>query len=126
MVLAPELYKVAVAICPVYDLDDQNAFAIEPYMGLPVDRPDAYRAGSSVEMADRIQGKLLMIHGTSDVNATFSATMKMCEGLARANKPYDLVVLPGANHPFTAGGLHQQRYMHAAALRYFVEHLSLS
>ena len=49
--------------------------------------------------------------------------MKMCEALARADNLYDLVVLPEADHGFTAGGMHQQRYMQAAAMRYFIEHL---
>jgi dipeptidyl aminopeptidase/acylaminoacyl peptidase len=123
LLLAPDLYKVGVAMCPVYDFDDHTATAIEPYMGLPADRPDAFRAGSSIAMADRLEGRLLIIHGTSDVNATFSATMKMCEALARADKPYDLVVLPGADHGFRAGDLDQNRYVRAATIRYFLEHL---
>ena len=32
LLLAPELYKVGVAVCPVYDLDDHMAGAIEPYL----------------------------------------------------------------------------------------------
>jgi dipeptidyl aminopeptidase/acylaminoacyl peptidase len=123
LLLAPDLYAVGVAICPVYDLDDHMSWAIEPYMGLPIDRPDAFRAGSSLAMVDRLEGKLLMIQGTSDVNATFSATMKMCEALARADKQYDLVVLPDADHEFTRGGDHQLRYVRASTLRYFNEHL---
>jgi dipeptidyl aminopeptidase/acylaminoacyl peptidase len=123
LLLAPELYRVGVAICPVYDIHDQNAFAIEPYMGLPVDRPAAYAAGSSLAIADRLEGRLLMIQGTADVNATFSATMKMCEALARAGKPYDLAVLPGADHEFLAAGEHHVRYVRAATLRYFRDHL---
>jgi dipeptidyl aminopeptidase/acylaminoacyl peptidase len=124
MLLAPELYKVGVAICPVYDLDDHMASALEPYMGLPVDRPDAFRAGSSLDLVERLKGKLLLVHGTADVNATFSATMKMCEALARADKSYDLVVVPGADHHFNNAGMHQQRYMQAAKMRYFIEHLA--
>jgi dipeptidyl aminopeptidase/acylaminoacyl peptidase len=92
-------------------------------MGLPVDRPEAFAAASSLAIADHLQGKLLMVHGTSDVNATFSATMKMCEALARADRPYDLVVLPEADHHFKNAGEHQWRYMHASVARYFLEHL---
>jgi dipeptidyl aminopeptidase/acylaminoacyl peptidase len=120
---ASDLYRVGVAVCPVYDLDDHMATAIEPYMGLPVDRPEIFRDGSSIAIVDQLEGKLLMIHGTSDVNATFSATMKMCEALARADKPYDLVVLPDADHHFKNAGMHQWRYQNAAKMRYFVAHL---
>jgi len=124
LVLAPEQYHVGAAVCPVYDLEDHAALALEPYMGLPVDRPDAFRAGSSLVMLDRLVGKLLMIHGTSDVNATFSATMKMCDALARFDKEYDLVVLPGSDHHFVNGGVYNQRFAQAAVMRHFIKHLS--
>jgi dipeptidyl aminopeptidase/acylaminoacyl peptidase len=124
LLLEPELYHVGVAICPVYDLEDQPASALEPYMGLPLDRPGAFAAGSSIALAGRLRGQLLLIHGTGDVNAPFSATTKMCEALARADRPYDLVVLPEADHHFNNAGLHQQRYVQAATLRYFTEHLA--
>jgi dipeptidyl-peptidase-4 len=123
MLLAPQLYHVGVAVCPVYDLEDHQAQALEPYMGLPIDRPQAYAAGSSLDIAGNLAGRLLMIHGTSDVNATFSATMKMCEALARADRPYDLIVMPDADHHFNNAGQHQGSYMQASTLRYFVEHL---
>ena len=123
LLLAPDLYRVGVAVCPVYDLVDHAAMAVEPYMGLPVYRPEAFAAGSSIDIAAKLEGKLLMIHGTSDVNATFSATMKMCEALARADKPYDLIVMPDADHHFNNAGLHHLRYGQASTLRYFIEHL---
>jgi dipeptidyl-peptidase-4 len=123
LLLAPEHYHVGVAVCPVYDLEDHIAQAIEPYMGLPRDRPEAFAAASSLVIVDRLVGKLLLIHGTSDVNATFSATMKMCDALIRADKPYDLVVIPGADHHFNNNGLHDQRYHLAAMMRYFIAHL---
>jgi dipeptidyl aminopeptidase/acylaminoacyl peptidase len=78
---------------------------------------------SDAAIADRLQGKLLLIHATNDVNTAFATTMKMSEALARADKPYDLVVLPGGDHGFRAGGPHQERYVRATTLRYFREHL---
>jgi len=123
LLLAPEHYHVGVAVCPVYDLDDHLAGALEPYMGLPSERPEAYRAGSSLAIADRLRGKLLMIHGTADMNATFSATMKMCEALARADQSYDLIVMPDANHHFNNAGGHHTRYYQSSVVRYFIEHL---
>ncbi len=124
MLLEPELYRVGVARCPVYDLDDHMASAIEPYMGLPVDRPEAFRAGSSLALVDGLQGQLLIVHGTSDVNATFSATMKMCAAAARAGKHVGLVVIPEADHGFMAGEISFERYMREALMLHFVEQLA--
>src|SRR5439155_13552905 len=116
-------YHAGVSIYPVADLYDHRAGPIEPYMGVPQHNRDGYEYGSSLRLADRLKGHLLLIHGTSDVNATFSATMKMVEALTRAGKPYDLVVMPEADHHFNNAGAHHGRYYQASLIRYFLEHL---
>ena len=120
MVLAPDVYHVAVASYPVVDLYDQMALAIEPYMGLPQGNREGYEYGSSLRLADELKGKLLLIHGTSDVNATFSATMKMVEALIRAGKPVDLIVMPDQDHSISGKSA---VYRIEATRRYFQEHL---
>ncbi len=120
LVTAPDLYRVGAAMYPVVEMFDHMAAAIEPYMGTPLSNPEGYRAGSSTDRVEKITGRLLLIHGTSDVNATFSATMKMVEALTRAGKLYDLVVLPEQNHGVagTSG-----RYMLDRLWQHLVEHL---
>jgi dipeptidyl aminopeptidase/acylaminoacyl peptidase len=120
LVLAPDLYKVGAAMYPVVEMFDHAAAAIEPYMGTPLSNPKGYQAGSSTDRVQSITGKLLLIHGTSDVNATFSATMKMVDAMTRANKRYDLVVLPEQNHG--VAGVNG-RYMLDRLWRHFVAHL---
>ncbi len=119
MVLAPDVYAAGVATYPVADLYHW-ASPIEPYMGLPQVNREEYEYGSSLRLADRIKGRLLLVHGTSDVNAHFGATMKMVEALTRAGKPYDLVVFPEANHGYRGA---TQRYWHQAIRRHFEEQL---
>lgn len=120
LVLAPELYKVGAAIYPVVEMFDHAAQAIEPYMGTPLSNPKGYAEGSSVARVDRLTGRLLLLHGTSDVNATFSATMKMVEALTRAGKPYDLAVFPELNHGLAGVG---GRYALHRVWQHFVEYL---
>ncbi len=120
LVTHPEVYHVGVATNSVADLHDHAASPIEGYMGLPQEHPEDYRRASSLLLADQLKGKLLLIHGTSDVNATFSATMKMVAALIEAGKPHDLIVLPESNH--WPRGKNQQ-YASVAQLRYFLEHL---
>jgi dipeptidyl aminopeptidase/acylaminoacyl peptidase len=93
---------------------------IEGYMGLPQEHPAEYEFGSSVRLAGNLRGKLLLTHGTSDVNATFSATMKMVDALTRAGKPYDLAVFPEETHAFSAP---TSRYWFEITKNYFVKHL---
>ena len=120
MVLAPDVYHVGIATAPYADLYDHPAMAIEPYMGLPQNNKEGYDYGSSLRLAGKLKGKLLLIHGTSDINAPFSATMKMVEALIRAGKPFDLVVMPDQDHH--PSGM-SRRYWMDAVRRYFQEHL---
>jgi len=119
LLLAPETYHVGIATFPVGDLYDHAASAIEPYMGLVETNRAGYDEGSSLRIIDRLKGKLLLLHGTSDVNATFSATMKLVDALAKAGKPCDLKVFPELNHSLT--GI--EAYFAETVRRYFVEHL---
>lgn len=120
LLLEPDFYDVGVATNGVYDIHDQNAYAIEPYMDRPWENPEGYQYGSSLRLAENLKAKLLLIHGTSDVNATFSATMKLVEALIRAGKPHDLIVVPEQPHWFTG---QSAAYTNAASRRYFQEHL---
>lgn len=120
LLLRPDLFGVGVATNAVTGLIDHPASAIEGYMGLPQDMPEAYEEASNLRLADRLEGHLLLIHGTSDVNATFSNVMKMAAALVRADKPYDLLVLPEESHRIEGQA---SRYADLARWRYFVEHL---
>ena len=122
LLTAPDLYKVGVAVNPVYDFVDHGATGLEGYMDLPENNPEGYAAGSNLALADRLQGHLLLMHGTADANATFSATMKMVDALARAGKPYDLIILPGQTHHYQGYALDYRR---EATRRYFQEHLQV-
>lgn len=120
LLLEPDFYDVGVAVNGVYDIHDQNAYAVEPYMDRPWENPEGFEYGSSLRLADQLKAKLLLIHGTSDVNATFSATMKLVEALIRAGKPHDLIVVPEQPHWFTG---QSAAFTDAARRQYFQEHL---
>jgi dipeptidyl aminopeptidase/acylaminoacyl peptidase len=119
MLLAPEVYRVGVAAASLVELYGHGS-RIEPYLDLPSRNPDAYEYASNLRLAGNLEGKLLMIHGTADINAPLSQTMKMADALIRADKPFDLLVLPGVAH-FPSG--EAERYWHDAVRRYFQEHL---
>ena len=120
MLLEPDLYKVGVATNPVYDLYDHNGQSIEGYVGLPQDDPEGYAASSSPALADRLRGKLLLIHGAIDANANFSTTMKMAHALIQADRAFDLLVLPEQTHAFDGPA---RAYAQKAQARYLVAHL---
>jgi dipeptidyl-peptidase-4 len=89
-------------------------------MGTPQSNPDGYDQGSNVRLADKLQGKLLITIGTADVNVTFNHTMRLINAFIKANKFYDLLVLPGESHAQTPAA---QAYYIEARNRYLAEHL---
>jgi dipeptidyl aminopeptidase/acylaminoacyl peptidase len=104
MVTAPETYHVGVCIYGVGDLVDHMAKAIEPYMGDIEVNGQAYARASSLDLLPRLRGKLLLVHGTTDVNAPFSATMKIIDRLVEADKDFDLLVVPEMAHAMVGKG----------------------
>ena len=116
----PDVFKVGVCGGPVIDWSMYEIMYTERYMDMPKENPEGYKASNLLNYADKLQGKLLMIHGTSDVHVPFSATMKMVKAFIRAGKFFDLIVLPGETHLFTETSA---RYMSEAIRRYFQEHL---
>ncbi len=120
MLLAPEVYHVGVSGSPVVELESVAWVPVEPYMLKPSENPEGYAYASNLTIADRLAGKLLITIGTADVNTPFAQTMRMAEALIRADKPFDLLVLPDQSH-----GLQGQSmtYFQDAMARYFVEHL---
>jgi dipeptidyl aminopeptidase/acylaminoacyl peptidase len=101
----PEFYKVAVASGGCHDNRMDKIWWNEQWMGWPLG-PE-YAASSNVENAYRLQGKLLLVVGELDTNVDPSSTMQVVNALIKANKTFDLLVLPGQGH--TPGGDYGER-----------------
>jgi dipeptidyl-peptidase-4 len=114
---APEVFHVGVAQAPVTDLRQVNH---DIYMGRPEENKEGYDFGSNLLLAGKLKGHLLLIHGTSDLNAPFSATIQMIDALVQAGKPYDLIVLPEQTHRPEGPS---KMYSMDAHKRYLVDHL---
>ena len=68
----------------------------EKYYGTTEDHDFAANANAS--LADRLEGKLYLIHGEMDDNAVPHSTMRMVDALIAANKDFDLLIVPNAVH----------------------------
>jgi dipeptidyl aminopeptidase/acylaminoacyl peptidase len=71
-------------------------------------------------MAGKLKGKLLITHGGIDENVNPSATFKLAEALIKANKEFDMLVLPSQRHGYQ--GVYND-YFTKKKWNYFVEHL---
>jgi dienelactone hydrolase len=118
LVQYPDFYKVAVASSADHDFRMEKAWWPEMYMGWPVD--STYHQQSTITMASKLKGKLLITHGGIDENVNPSATFKLAEMLVRADKQFDMLIFPSQKHGYTG---RQQYYFTKRRWNYFVEHL---
>jgi dipeptidyl aminopeptidase/acylaminoacyl peptidase len=101
----PEFYKAAVASCGCHDNRMDKIWWNEQFMGYPVG--PQYAECSNVEHAGNLKGKLLLMVGEVDDNVDPASTMQVVNALIKANKDFELLVLPGMNH--TGGGKYGER-----------------
>jgi dienelactone hydrolase len=111
----PEFYHVGVASCGCHDNRIDKQWWNEQWMGYPVG--PWYAESSNIDNAHRLRGKLLLMVGELDTNVPPESTLRLAEALIKADKDFDLLVLPGMNH--TNGGAYGERRRRD----YFVRHL---
>jgi len=111
----PEFYKAAVSSCGCHDNRMDKIWWNEQWMGWPLG-PE-YAASSNVDNAHKLQGKLLLIVGEMDTNVDPASTMQVVDALIKADKIFDLLVIPGGGHGM--GGAYGQRKL----IDFFVHNL---
>ncbi|MED5419772.1 MAG: S9 family peptidase, partial [Verrucomicrobiota bacterium] len=101
----PDFYKVAVSSCGCHDNRMDKASWNEQWMGYPVG--PHYAESSNIDNAHRLEGRLLLIVGELDRNVPPESTLRLADALIRANKDFDLIVVPNGGHG--GGGRHGDR-----------------
>ncbi|MEZ6120753.1 MAG: S9 family peptidase [Pirellulaceae bacterium] len=111
-----DFYHVAVADCGCHDNRMDKIWWNELWMGWPIG--SHYEEQSNVTQAHRLQGKLLLIVGEIDQNVDPASTMQVVDALIKADKDFDLLIMPGVGHGAagTKYGTRRQR-------DFFVRHL---
>lgn len=117
----PDFFKVAVSACGDHDDRLFHAGWGEKQVALASDPGSdaAYDARANALLADRLQGKLLLIHGELDDNVSPALTLRLVDALMAANKDFDLLIVPNAEHWL----LGHQAYWLRRRWDYFVRHL---
>ncbi|ACU37230.1 S9 family peptidase [Actinosynnema mirum] len=94
----PDLYRVGVSLAGYHDATTFSADFVETYDG--ADNPESWSNTSNTALADRLQGRLLLIHGELDDRVHPTHTLRLADRLVAANKQFDLLIVPGAEHAF--------------------------
>ena len=119
--MRPDVFHAGIAGAPVVDWLDYDTHYTERYMGLPEKNKAGYDASSVLTYADKLSQPLLIIHGTADDNVYFLHSMKLCDALFRAGKPYDFLPLTGYTHMVPDPVVTQR--LNERIMKFFEEHL---
>jgi dipeptidyl-peptidase-4 len=103
MFRSPEIYKVGMSVAPVPDQRIYDTIYQERYMGLPQDNVEGYKAGSAVNFAEGLQGKLLLVHGTGDDNVHFAGSQLLVNRMIELGKSFDFMAYPNRTHGISEG-----------------------
>ncbi len=91
-----DFYRVGIADCGCHDNRMDKVWWNEAWMGYPIG--PWYAENSNVVNAPKLTGDLFLIVGEMDHNVDPASTMQVVDALIRANKDFDLLVVPGADH----------------------------
>ena len=98
----PEIYTSGLAVAFVADQRLYDNIYQERYMGLLEDNEANYIAGSPITHAKKLEGDLMIIHGTADDNVHYQSFERMTNELIKHNKMFDMMA-----YPMRAHGIHE-------------------
>ncbi|MFD1468887.1 DPP IV N-terminal domain-containing protein [Hymenobacter caeli] len=119
----PDFYKVGISESGNHDQRSYISGWGERYVGLLTPQADGtsnYSAQANAPLAKNLKGKLLLAHGLMDNNVPPYNTMLVVDALIKANKTFDLVVFPQAQHTYGPDA----PYMTRRRWDYFVRNLA--
>jgi len=101
----PDFYKAAVSCAGNHDNRIYNRWWSETHHGVKeilaeADTTFEYSIHYNQELAGNLKGHLLLVHGDIDDNVHPSNTIRVANALIRANKRFDMLILPGQRHGF--------------------------
>ncbi|QNI38347.1 DPP IV N-terminal domain-containing protein [Edaphobacter sp. 4G125] len=119
----PDFFKVGIAESGNHDQRDYEDDWAEKWAGLEVKNPDGtsnYDSQANQNYAKNLKGHLLLAHGTMDDNVPMNNTLLVVDALIKANKDFDLLLIPNVAHGYGAA----TPYMTRRRWDYFVRYLA--
>jgi dipeptidyl aminopeptidase/acylaminoacyl peptidase len=118
----PDFFKVGISEAGNHDNRTYEDDWAEKWIGLLQKNADGtsnYDSQANPSLARNLKGKLLLAHGTMDDNVPPNNTLLVVDELIKANKDFDLIMIPNAAHGYGAASA----YMMRRRWDYFVKNL---
>lgn len=119
----PDFFKVGIAESGNHDNRNYEDDWAEKWQGLLVTDKDGksnYDDQANQSYAANLKGHLLLAHGTMDDNVPPYETLLVVDALIKANKDFDLLMIPNAHHAYGSAA----NYMMRKRWDYFVRNLA--
>jgi dipeptidyl aminopeptidase/acylaminoacyl peptidase len=119
----PDFFKVGISESGNHDNRVYEDDWAEKWLGLLKKNPDGttnYDSQANANSAKNLKGHLLLMHGTMDDNVPPNNTLLVVDALIKANKDFDLVMIPNAHHGYGAASPYATR----RRWDYFVRYLA--
>ena len=94
----PDIYKSGLAVAFVSDQRLYDNIYQERYMGLLEDNEANYIEGSPITHAKKLEGNLMIMHGTADDNVHYQSFERLTNELIKHNKMFDMMSYPMRSH----------------------------
>ena len=100
-----DFFKAAVSCAGNHDNRIYNRWWSEQHHGVAekIEKGDTtfvYKIETNPEIASRLKGHLMLVHGDTDNNVNPANSIRVANALIRANKRFEYVLLPGQRHGF--------------------------
>jgi dipeptidyl-peptidase-4 len=99
----PKQFKLGISLAPVPDKRLYDSIYQERYSGLLGDYEENYIEFSAITHAAKLEGKLLLVHGSGDDNVHYQGSERLINELVKHNKQFDLMVYPNRRHGIVEG-----------------------
>ena len=94
----PKIYKTGIAVSFVSDQKLYDTIYQERYMSTPQENEEGYRDGSPITHAGKLEGNLMIMHGTADDNVHYQSFEMLANELIKENKLFSMMAYPMRSH----------------------------
>jgi dipeptidyl-peptidase-4 len=103
MTKGADVYTAGISVAPVTNWRYYDTIYTERFMQTPAENASGYDDNSPVNHANKLEGALLLVHGSADDNVHFQNSMEMVDALVAEGKDFDFFAYPNRNHGIYGG-----------------------
>jgi dipeptidyl-peptidase-4 len=115
------VFKAGISVAPVTDWRLYDTAYTERFMRTPEENAAGYNRTSAIQQADKLNGRLLLIHGTADDNVHVQNSYVYTQSLIDAGKQFDMHIYTDKDH--SIGGRSTRRHLYTLKYEFLERNL---